>query len=185
MSVARAQAVSVSEDDCASVTAHEISKLYDAIGRSNYWLANRSGNIHASMKCAFAVEWVGAFAERALLLALPPAQRFGAEVRAKPVRRVSTLWVRNTERDSSRGRPGESRNFEGVKAESRDEFTSASPAPMYRPTDCRSDSVRSSSRTESKLHWPAIPGMRFQNIAFFRNFSKLRVPVRDLVFLGT
>src|SRR6266568_4605611 len=63
MSVACGDAVTVVEDDGASVAAHEIGELNHGFGRSNDRLTVQGSDVDARVKCAFTIKWINALTE--------------------------------------------------------------------------------------------------------------------------
>ena len=63
VSEARNDAVTVLKNDRSTVSAHEVGEIHDAIRGCDDWLAHRGRDIDPSMKRAFTIEWIDAFAE--------------------------------------------------------------------------------------------------------------------------
>jgi len=60
MSVASSNSVTVVKNDCPSVAAHEVRKVYNAVGRSNDRLTVCRADVNSGVECAFAVKWINA-----------------------------------------------------------------------------------------------------------------------------
>src|SRR5690349_7435407 len=67
--VTGADSMAVVQNNGASVPAHKISELNNAVRRSNHWLPINSANINTRVECALTIEWINALSKRASNLA--------------------------------------------------------------------------------------------------------------------